>query len=224
MKILVVEDEPELLRALKKGFQKKGYAVDTAEDGNNGSFLAEVNDYDVIVLDLNLPYKDGLQILEEIRQRSESQKVLILSARSSVPDKILGLDMGASDYMVKPFDFLELEARVRNLAQREFVQKSCRMQIGGLTVDSAKKEVFCNGASVGLSPKEYAIVEYLVLHAGQIVSAEELIEHVWESDVDLFSVSVKVHISNIRRKLQMVCSEEIIQTVRMLGYTIQEAR
>lgn len=224
MKILIIEDEPELLRALKKGFQKKGYAVDGAEDGNMGSFLAEVNDYDVIVLDLNLPCKDGLQILEEIRQRSQSQKVLILSARSTVPDKILGLDMGANDYMVKPFDFLELEARVRNLAQREFVQKSSRIQLGRLIVDTAKKEVLYDDISVGLSPKEYAIVEYLVLHAGRIVSTEELIEHVWESDVDLFSVSVKVHISNIRRKLQAVCPEEIIQTVRMIGYTIQEGK
>lgn len=141
MKILIIEDEVELLSALKKGFTKKGFAVDTAEDGNEGSYLAEVNEYDVIVLDLNLPYKDGLDVLEEIRNRSQMQKVLILSARSSVPDKILGLDMGANDYLAKPFDFLELEARVRNLARREFVQKDSMIVVGEFTIDTAKKRL-----------------------------------------------------------------------------------
>lgn len=224
MKILMIEDELDLLSALKKGFTKKGYAVDTAEDGNEGSYLAEVNEYDVIVLDLNLPYQDGLDILEEIRNRSQTQKVLILSARSSVPDKILGLDMGANDYLAKPFDFLELEARVRNLARREFIQKDSMITVGPITIDTAKKEVRHNGQKLELAPKEYAILEYLALHTEKVVSAEELIEHIWESDVNLFSVSVKVHISHIRKKLQSACGKEMIVTVRGCGYRIEEER
>lgn len=224
MKILIIEDEPELLSALKKGFTKKGFAVDAAEDGNEGSYLAEVNEYDVIVLDLNLPYKDGLEVLEEIRSKSQTQKVLILSARSSVPDKILGLDMGANDYLAKPFDFLELEARVRCLARREFVQKDSVIALGELTIDTAKKEARHKDQKLELAPKEYAILEYLALHADKVISAEELIEHVWESDADLFSVSVKVHISNLRKKLEAACGEPVIKTVRGVGYTVKKGR
>lgn len=222
MKLLIVEDEIDMLSALKKGFIKKGFLVDTAEDGEEGSLLAQINTYDVIVLDLNLPGKDGLEILQEIRDRSKTQKVIILSARSSVPEKILGLDMGANDYVAKPFDFMELEARVRSLVRREFVQKDTIIKINNLVIDTAQKMVFCNGENIDMTPKEYAILEYLTLNLGRTVSAEELIEHVWESDVDLFSVSVKVHISKLRKKLGEVIGKEMIQTVRGRGYLVGE--
>lgn len=224
MKLLIVEDEIDMLSALKKGFIKKGFLVDTAEDGEEGSFLAQINTYDVIVLDLNLPGKDGLEILQEIRDRSKTQKVIILSARSSVPDKILGLDMGANDYLAKPFDFMELEARVRSLARREVVQKDTIIKINDLVIDTAQKMVFYNGENIDMAPKEYAILEYLTLNLGRTVSAEELIEHVWESDVDLFSVSVKVHISKLRKKFEEVLGKEIIQTVRGRGYLLSEEK
>ena len=139
MKLLIIEDEPDMRNALKKGFIKKGYLVDTAEDGEEGSYLALVNTYDVIVLDLNLPGKDGLEILQEIRDRSKTQRVIILSARSSVPDKITGLDMGANDYLAKPFDFMELEARVLSLARREMVQNDTKINIHNLVIDTVQK-------------------------------------------------------------------------------------
>lgn len=221
MKLLIIEDEIDLLSALKKGFIKKGFAVDTAEDGEEGSYLAETNDYDVIILDLNLPQKDGLEVLEEIRKRSKTQKVIILSARSSVPDKILGLDMGANDYLSKPFDFMELEARVRSLARRDFAQKDSIVTIGKLTIDTARKNVSYLEDRIDLAPKEYAILQYLALHLNKTVSAEEIIEHVWDSDVDLFSVSVKVHISTIRKKLKAASGSEMIETVRGIGYLIE---
>ena len=161
MKLLIVEDEPDMLNALKKGFIKKGFLVDTAEDGEEGSYLALVNTYDVIVLDLNLPGKDGLEILQEIRDRSKTQRVIILSARSSVPDKITGLDMGANDYLAKPFDFMELEARVRSLARREMVQNDTKINIHDLVIDTVQKKVSYNGEKIELTPKEYAILEYL---------------------------------------------------------------
>ena len=161
MKLLIIEDEPDMRNALKKGFIKKGYLVDTAEDGEEGSYLALVNTYDVIVLDLNLPGKDGLEIFQEIRDRSKTQRVIILSARSSVPDKITGLDMGANDYLAKPFDFMELEARVRSLARREMVQNDTKINIHNLVIDTVQKKVSYNGEKIELTPKEYAILEYL---------------------------------------------------------------
>lgn len=161
MKLLIIEDEPDMRNALKKGFIKKSYLVDTAEDGEEGSYLALVNTYDVIVLDLNLPGKDGLEILQEIRDRSKTQRVIILSARSSVSDKITGLDMGANDYLAKPFDFMELEARVRSLARREMVQNDTKINIHNLVIDTVQKKVSYNGEKIELTPKEYAILEYL---------------------------------------------------------------
>lgn len=221
MKILIVEDEAEMLSALKRGFIKKGYTVDTACDGITASYLAETNVYDVIVLDLNLPKKDGLEVLEEIRSRNENQKVIILSARSSVSDKVLGLDTGANDYMSKPFDFLELEARIRSLARREYAQKDTTLSVQGIVINTKNKKITVNETVINLPPKEYAILEYLVKNCGKVVSSEELIDHVWKSDVDLFSVSVKVHISNIRKKLIKLCGKEVIKTVRGFGYMIE---
>lgn len=222
VKLLIVEDEPDMCKALEKWFVKKGFVVDTAEDGDEGSYLALVNTYDVIVLDLNLPGKDGLEILQEIRERSKTQRVIILSARSSVPDKILGLDMGANDYLTKPFDFMELEARVRSLARREIVQRDTEIRIGHLVIDTAQKMVFYNGEKVELAPKEYAILEYLGINLGKTVSAEDLIEHVWESDTDLFSVSVKVHMSKLRKKIEKATGKKYIETIRGRGYMLSE--
>lgn len=221
MKLLIVEDEAEMLSALKKGFIKKGYAVDTACDGISASVLAETNEYDVIVLDLNLPQKDGLEVLEEIHRRNENQKVIILSARSSVSDKVLGLDTVASDYLSKPFDFLELEARIRSLARREYIQKDTTISVQGITINTINKKITVNDTIINLPPKEYALLEYLAINCGKVISSEELIDHVWKSDVDLFSVSVKVHISNIRKKLFKRSGKEVIKTVRGFGYIIE---
>ena len=222
VKLLIVEDEPDMCKALEKWFIKKGFFFVFVEDGEEGSYLALVNTYDVIVLDLNLQGKDGLEILREIRERSKTQRVIILSARSTVPDKILGLDLGANDYLTKPFDFMELEARVRSLARREIVQRDTEIRIAHLVIDTAQKMVFYDGEKVELSPKEYAILEYLGMNSGKTVSAEDLIEHVWESDADLFSVSVKVHMSKLRKKIEKVTGKKYIETVRGRGYLLRE--
>lgn len=221
MKLLIVEDEPDLLSALKKGFVKRGFAVDVAQDGEEGAYLAQINSYDVIILDLNLPRKDGLELLEEIRERDCTQKIIILSARASVPDKILGLDMGANDYLAKPFDFLELEARVRSLVRRDFTQSSTRMMLGELQIDTAQSAAFVRESKVELAPKEYAILQYLALHRNRVVSAEELMEHVWDSQVDVFTGAVKVHISTLRKKLKETLGYELVETVRGSGYIIK---
>ena len=214
MKLLIIEDEEDLLRALKAGFEKKGYAVDVAADGTEGCELAFINDYDLIILDLNLPSMDGLEILRHIRENDLKQKVLILSARSDYAQRIEGLDLGANDYLVKPFDFGELEARVRSLLRRSFTQNNVILKFSKFSLDTDA------GETIDLTPKEYAILEYLLLHRGKAISAEELIEHVWFSDSSLFSNAIKVHVSTLRKKLAAYTEEELVTNMRGAGYCI----
>lgn len=224
MKLLLIEDEPDLLAALTRGFQKKGYLVDGCGDGGEGLALWQINEYDLVVLDLNLPTMDGLQVLREIRRQDKLQRVLILSARSAVADKVAGLDEGANDYLPKPFDFSELDARVRALLRHVVLVNDTRILLGELEVDTARKVAFVKGQPLELAPKEYALLEYLAVHRGRTVSAEELIEHIWSSEANLFTDSVKVHVSNLRRKLTATCGAGLVQTLRGQGYLIEEIR
>lgn len=221
MKLLVVEDEKKLSRVLARGLNKLRYAVDCAYDGEEALAMYEVNDYDLMILDLNLPKLDGLEVLRRIRERDETFRVLILSARGSVEDRVAGLDSGANDYLTKPFDFRELEARVRGLLRREFVQKNTILCLDGLQVDTVQRTANWKGNAIPLAKKEYGILEYL-LHAAKTVSAEELMEHVWNSEVDLFSNTLKYHISSLRRKLKDVAGDTVeIVSLRGQGYRIQ---
>lgn len=221
MKILVIEDEGDLARLIQRGLKKKGYLVDTSLDGVEGAALACINDYDAVILDLNLPSMDGLEVLQTIRREKPDTRVLILSARSEVEDRVMGLELGASDYLPKPFDFRELEARISALLRRAFVQKDQEITVGGVTVDFRKKQAYGRDRTpLELTPREYALLEYLALHAGRVVSAEELLEHVWSSDADSFTASVKVHISSLRKKLTPLCGGNPIATVRGSGYLL----
>ncbi|WP_087064506.1 response regulator transcription factor [Intestinibacillus massiliensis] len=222
MKLLIVEDEGDLRNALCEGLTKKGYLIDAASDGNEGYELAFVNHYDLILLDLNLPGMDGLALLKKIREHDLQQKVLILSARSDYGQRIEGLDLGANDYLVKPFDFGELEARIRSLLRREFMQNNTILCFGCFRFDTLKHTV-CTEQNdpIALTPKEFAILEYLLLNRGRVVSTEELIEHVWDSDDSFFSNAVKVHVSALRKKLGAFSRQEIIINVRGAGYCIQ---
>lgn len=223
MRILIIEDESELLTALKWGFKECGYIADGAENGLDGLELAQTNEYDVIVLDLNLPGMDGLQILEEIRKENLEQKVLILSARTSFHERIEGLDMGANDYLVKPFDFGELEARVRSLMRRSFIQQNAILSFGDLRFDTVKRTaVTSNGMAIDLPQKELSILEYLMLNSTRPVSAEELIEHVWADEADMFSNAVKVRISLLRKKLTEAGAGITISNIRGVGYILSE--
>lgn len=217
MKLLVVEDEMSLQTALVRGFTKLGYAVDAAFDGEEALELYYGSFYDAIVLDLNLPKLDGIDVLQEIRKDNALIKIIILSARSEVEHKILGLDMGANDYLAKPFHFKELEARVRALLRRDFSLLNSQLSASGMTLDIAKKKAFCQDREISLTRKEYGILEYLLVNKGSIISTEELMEHVWDSDADLFSNALKVHINAIRKKLP----QEIIKTVRGQGYYVE---
>ncbi|MGI6366354.1 MAG: response regulator transcription factor [Bacillota bacterium] len=217
MKLLIVEDELSLQGALCKGFNKLGYAVDSASDGEEALELYYSSFYDAIILDLNLPKLDGIDVLREIRKEDSKTKIIILSARSEVEDKILGLDMGANDYLAKPFHFRELDARVRALLRRDFSVMSPEITVSGLTVDTSLKKAFYQGREIPLTKKEYGILEYLFINRGSVVSSETLMEHVWDSNADLLSNALKVHINSIRKKLP----EDIIKNVRGQGYYVE---
>ena len=220
MRLLIVEDEEDMQEALCYGLRKRGYAVDAAGDGTDAVQLCRINEYDLVVLDLNLPGLDGMEVLQQLQTLENPVKVLILSARAELEDKIAGLDGGASDYLTKPFHFEELEARIRMLLRRSFIQEEAFLKRGGLCLDTNLKTVRLNDQTLDFSMREYAILEYLMINSGRPVSAEELMEHIWDSQADPFSNQVKVYISVIRRKLLAVTDREIIRNIRGAGYLI----
>ncbi len=218
MKLLLIEDEEDLSAMLAKGLKKKGYAVDTAYDGEEGLYLYDLNEYDLIILDLNIPVIDGFEVLRKIRRKDTHIKILILSARTEVEQKVKGLNLGANDYVGKPFDFMELEARINALLRIDFTQSSAEQVCDKIKINLITKTVSVSDATVALTKKEYSVLEYLFRHKGEVVSAETLIEHVWESDVDLFSNSLKYHIHMLKKKLNTTC----IRNVRGHGYILAE--
>ena len=222
MRILLVEDEKKLSNSIVKGLTNAGYAVDAAYDGEEALYEYEVNEYDLIILDLNLPKKDGIDVLREIREKDNEMKILILSARTKIDDRILGLDEGANDYLIKPFDFGELKARIRNLLRREFVQKPQDLTLNGLTVDTKAKRVLYHTQEITLTRKEYGILEYLMLHKNQIISAETLTEHVWNNEFDPFSNSFRYHIHSLKKKISAASGLDFIKTVWGQGYIIED--
>ena len=199
-----------------------GYEVDTCYDGAEALECILAENYDLIVLDLNLPGMDGMEILKELRQRNEETKVLILSARGQIVDKVEGLDAGANDYMEKPFHLQELEARIRSLTRRKFVQKDICLESGGIRFDTIKREVYAKGNKVSLTRKENGILEYMLFNIGRPVSQEELIEHVWDASVDSFSGSIRVHMSSLRRKLKAELGYDPIINKVGEGYKLRE--
>ena len=200
MHILIIEDEKQLCQSIAEGLRMDGYEADTCFDGDEGLELCLVENYDLILLDLNLPGVDGLEILRQFRESDTSTPVLILSARGQIQDKVEGLDAGANDYMEKPFHLQELEARIRSLTRRKFVQKNVCLHCGDIAFDTVKRQASARGEAVTLTRKENGILEYLLLNQGRPVSQEELIEHVWDASVDSFSGSIRVHMSSLRRK------------------------
>lgn len=220
MRLLVVEDEKALCESIAKGLRLDGYEVDTAFDGEEAMDIISTDSYDLIILDLNLPGMDGLDILRNMRENDNETNVLILSARGGLNDKIEGLDSGANDYLCKPFHFEELEARVRSLTRRRTVQNNIVLECGEISLNTKTRTAFAKGEEVLLTRKELAILEYLILHQGRPVSQEELIEHVWDSSVDSFSNSIRVHISALRKKIRTALGYDPITNRVGQGYVI----
>ena len=216
MRILVVEDEPRLLRSLAKALREEGYAVDTADAGDDGLYKAENYDYDAIVLDVMLPRLDGWQLLERLRQRKQTP-VLMLTARDATRDRVRGLDTGADDYLVKPFDLTELLARLRALIRRAAGQARSHLEVHGVVIDARARTVTRAGQPVPLTAREYAILEYLALHRGEVVTRTALYEHLFDESDDTLSNLVDVHVFSIRKKL----GADLIATRRGQGYCIE---
>ena len=216
MRLLVVEDEADLLASLAKALREEGYAVDTAADGEDGLYKAQSLDYDAVVLDVMLPRLDGWQLLDRLRE-SKKTPVLMLTARDAPPDRVRGLDGGADDYVVKPFDLDELLARLRALIRRAAGQTRNVVEIGEVVVATDARRVTRAGRPVALTPREYALVEFLALHRGRVVSRTELYEHLFDEDEDTLSNLLDVHVSNVRKKL----GAGLITTHRGHGYSIE---
>ncbi|MDU1954310.1 MAG: response regulator transcription factor [Peptoniphilus lacydonensis] len=221
MKILVVEDEERLLKSIKEGLVHSGYVVDTALDGENGSFLAFTNNYDLIILDINLPKKDGFEILKEIRGENSEVNVIMLTALSDVDDRVRGFDLGANDYIIKPFHFEELKARIRSLLRRKTTIENSIIEKEGIKFDTTKRIFYINDEELKLTAKEAGILEYLFFNIGRYVTTEELLEHIWNDDVDLFSNVVRVHMSALRKKLKSKLGKNIIVNEIGKGYMIK---
>lgn len=220
MRLLLIEDYEPLCTSLAKGLREAGFAVDSTGDGKEGFWYAEGNDYDVIVLDLMLPGMDGLSILRNLRAAGRNDHVLILTARDALEDRVQGLDLGADDYLVKPFAFEELLARIRALVRRSYGRKACEISIADLRIDPGTQHVYRDGEAVLLTPREYALLEYLAVRAGEIVSRTDIWEHVYEFNSTASSNVVDVYIGYLRKKIDREPLSPLIHTVRGRGYTL----
>jgi two-component system OmpR family response regulator len=215
MRVLAVEDEPDLLGSLLKALREDGYAVDGAPDGEEGLYKAESYDYDAVVLDIMLPGIDGWEVLSRLR-KTKKTPVLMLTARDAVRDRVRGLDTGADDYLVKPFELPELLARLRALIRRSASQAQPQLDIGDVTIDTAARKVSRQGLEVLLTAREYSLLEFLALHRGELVTRTMLYDHLFDENEDTLSNLLDVHVSNLRKKL----GKEFVVTRRGQGYLI----
>ena len=222
MRILVVEDERALCETIVRSLRRLAYSVDPCYDGDTAIDLLGSERYDLVLLDLNLPGADDMTVLRTLRQTDRETRVLILSARSEVADKVEGLDAGANDYLAKPFHLEELEARIRSLTLRQFTQNDVVLHCGPLSFDTRSRAATAAGQPLALTRKETGILEYLLLHRGRPVSQEELLEHVWDNSVDNFSNSIRVHISALRKKLRAALGYDPVRNRIGEGYLIEE--
>lgn len=222
MRILVVEDERALCDAIARSLRNLAYSVDCCYDGQQALDLLDVEAFDLVVLDLNLPHVDGMTVLRQLRTTDCETKVLVLSARGEVADKVAGLDAGANDYLTKPFHLDELAARIRSLTLRRFTQSDVVLTCGPLSFDTKARVASVGDAALSLTRKETGILEYLMLNQGRPVSQEELIDHVWDSSVNSFSNATRVHISSLRKKLRGALGHDPIRNRIGEGYVMED--
>lgn len=222
MKILLAEDEVDLNNVVTRYLKKNGYSVDSVLDGEEALNYLEYSEYDLVILDIMMPKVDGFEVIKKLRDKGNHTSVLMLTARDSADDKVKGLDLGADDYIVKPFDFNELMARIRAVVRRKYGNSSNKLVIGDLILDTSEKSVTRAGKQIELTGKEYEVLEYLMQSKNRILSRDQIKEHVWDFDYEGDSNIIDVLIKNIRKKIDIEAGKQIIYTKRGLGYVIKE--
>lgn len=222
MKILLAEDEVDLNNVVTRYLKKNGYSVDSVLDGEEALDYLEYSEYDLVILDIMMPKVDGFEVIKKLRDKGNHTSVLMLTARDSADDKVKGLDLGADDYIVKPFDFNELMARIRAVVRRKYGNSSNKLAIGDLILDTSEKSVTRAGKQIELTGKEYEVLEYLMQSKNRILSRDQIKEHVWDFDYEGDSNIIDVLIKNIRKKIDIEDGKQIIYTKRGLGYVIKE--
>jgi len=220
MRLLLVEDDPRIVRFVSRGLQEQSYAVDIAANGNHALYQIEINDYDIVVLDVMLPGKNGFEVCRAIRALGQRMPILMLTARDAVEDRIIGLDSGADDYLTKPFEFRELLARLRALLRRPNELRPPEIVVGDLKLDTASQTAKRGARSISLTTKEYALLEYLARNVGRVVGRSEIAEHVWDESFDPFSNLIEVYVNRLRRKLDDDDDHPLLQTRRGSGYIL----
>jgi DNA-binding response OmpR family regulator len=220
LRILLVEDEPSAAKILATGLREHGYAVDVSPDGADAAYKASINEYDLLLLDLMLPHRDGLDVCRELRAKGAEVPILMLTARDTVEDRIAGLDSGADDYLTKPFDYRELLARLRALLRRGPTKHVDAIQVADLRIELSVRRVTRAGQPLQLTAKEYSLLEYLARRAGELVTRSEISEHVWDESFDPFSNLIEVYVQRLRRKIDAGPSVKLIHTRRGEGYVL----
>jgi len=222
MRILLIEDHKRIASFIARGLKEEHYAVDVANNGEKGLFLAEINIYDLIILDVILPDKDGISICRTLREKKINLPVLILTAKDRLEDKLIGLDAGADDYLTKPFDFEEFLARVRALLRRKRKDKSTKLNVCDLELDQLTHKVIRSGKELRLTSKEYALLEYFMLNVNHVITRTMISEHIWNEDFDSFTNVIDVYVNYLRGKVDKEYKKQLIHTVRGTGYILKE--
>ena len=224
MRILVVEDEKKLATYIKKGLEENHFAVDLSYDGEEGLFMLNTNEYDLVILDILLPKKDGLEILREIRKNGKCMPILLLTAKDAVEDKALGLDLGADDYLVKPFSFIELTARIRALIRRGKIHYQTRLTVADLSLDVAAHRLHRNGQPVDLTNKEFALLEFFMRNLNTVLTRTQIAEHVWDYNFDSLTNVIDVFVNRVRNKIDKDRTNKLIHTIKGVGYLMREEK
>jgi len=222
MRILLVEDESKIANFIKRGLKEEHYVIDVTRNANEGLFQAENNHYDLIILDIMLPGKDGITLCKELREKKISVPILMLTAKDSIKDKVSGLDAGADDYLTKPFAFEEFLARVRSLLRRNQAKKETNLIVEDLTLNQITHKVKRDGKEIQLTSKEYSLLEYFMLNANQVITRTMISEHVWNEDFDSFTNVIDVYINYLRNKINKGFEKKLIHSVRGVGYVLKE--
>ena len=221
MRLLLVEDEMKVSRFIKKGLEEEGYAVDSASDGETGLAMGLDGIHDLIILDINLPVKDGLAVLSHLRQKNVSTPVLLLTVRAAIEDKVIGLDTGADDYLTKPFAFQELLARVRALLRRQPEAERPLLKVADLTLDPARRIVFWGEKKIELTTKEFSLLDYFMRNSERVLTRTMIAEHVWDYDFDSMTNIIDVYVNYLRKKIDTDRQQKLIHTVRGVGYVLK---